>query len=167
MVFEEWWEVWAMDGEWRASSGANRCEEATFLQIEKVTKLKAERGMSRWLLYRRRIWPWQGNFCWNGVWRRDWWNGIGVGGVKRRSSNESAWGLRFSYIFNRSFELAFTRDTMENPKDTINWYIETVWRCLMHLCEQSLRSHMTFSHMRNPTWRFYPSHHLVWIMGRD
>jgi hypothetical protein len=28
---------------------ANRREEATFLQIEKVTKLKAERGMSRWL----------------------------------------------------------------------------------------------------------------------
>ncbi len=50
-----------------------------------------------------------------GLVKRDgrWWS-------ERRSSNESASGLRFSYIFNRSFELAFTGDTMENPKDTIN-----------------------------------------------
>ena len=27
----------------------NKCEEATFLQIEKVTKLKTERGTLHWL----------------------------------------------------------------------------------------------------------------------
>ena len=36
---------WRVAGKLRA----NRREEATFLQIEKVTKLKAERGTSRWL----------------------------------------------------------------------------------------------------------------------
>jgi hypothetical protein len=35
VVFEEWWEVWAMDGEWRQAPGES---------CKKVTKLKAERG---------------------------------------------------------------------------------------------------------------------------
>jgi hypothetical protein len=46
----------------------------------------------------------------------------------------------------------------------------------LDVCEQSLRSHMTFSHMRNPTRWFYPSSHfglnygswlnlLIWWVG--
>jgi hypothetical protein len=37
----------------------------------------------------------------------------------------------------------------------------------LDMCEQSLRSHMTFSHMRNRTLQFYPSRHFVWITGHD
>ena len=40
-----------LDDGWRVAGKlrTNRCEEATLLQIEKVTKLKTERGTSRWL----------------------------------------------------------------------------------------------------------------------
>jgi hypothetical protein len=58
---------WRVAGKLQAN---NRCEDVTFLQIEKLQNwtLKGERRVG----YRRWIWPPQGNFCWNGVWRRDW-----------------------------------------------------------------------------------------------
>jgi hypothetical protein len=86
----------------------NWCEEATFLQIEKVTKLKAERGTLCWLQTSNLTPASQLLLEWSvekGLVKRDgrWWS-------ERWSSTESVWGLRFSYIFNRSFELAFTHD---------------------------------------------------------
>jgi hypothetical protein len=51
-----------------------------FLQIEKVTELKAERGMQCWL-QTSNLTPTRKLF-WNGVWRRDWSNGMGVGKVR-------------------------------------------------------------------------------------
>jgi hypothetical protein len=114
VVFEEWWEVWAMDGEWRASSGWIDVRGWLFLFIEKVTKLKAERGTSS-LLQTSNLTPArQLSLEWSvekGLVKRDgrWWS-------QRWSSNESVWGLRFSYIFNRSFELVFMHDYYGKPK---------------------------------------------------
>jgi hypothetical protein len=67
---------------------ANRCEEATFLQIEKVTKLKTERGTSRWLQTSNSTPARQLSLEWSvekGLVKRDkrWWS-------ERRSSNVSA-----------------------------------------------------------------------------
>ena len=60
---------------------ANRCEEATFLQIEKVTKLKTERGTSRWLQTSNLTPARQLSLEWSvekGLVKRE-----GVGGVKK------------------------------------------------------------------------------------
>jgi hypothetical protein len=84
------------------------------LQIEKFTKLKVERGTSRWLQTSNSTPARQFSLEWNvekGFVKRDgcWWS-------ERQSSNQSQWGLRFSYVFNRSFELAFTRAYHGKPK---------------------------------------------------
>ncbi len=113
-----WRVVGGLDDGWRVAGKlrANRCEEATFLQIEKVTKLKAERGTSRWLQTSNLTPARQLSLEWSvekGLVKQDgrWWS-------ERWSSNESAWGLRFSYIYNRSFELAFTRDLVWKTQKT-------------------------------------------------
>jgi hypothetical protein len=95
---------WRVAGKLRT----NPCEEATFLRIEKVTKLKANRGTSNLTPTRQLSLEWSVE---KGLVKRDgrWWS-------ERRSSNESAGGLRFSYFFNRSFELEFTRDYYGKPK---------------------------------------------------
>jgi hypothetical protein len=36
VVFEEWWEVWAMDGEWRASSGRIDVRRQLFCKFKKL-----------------------------------------------------------------------------------------------------------------------------------
>jgi hypothetical protein len=113
--------VGGLDDGWRVAGKirTNRCDGAAFCKIEKNTKLKTERGSSRWLQMLNLTPARQLSLEWSvekGLMKQDgrWWS-------ERRSSNQSPWGLRFSYIFNRSFELEFTRDySMENPKDTIN-----------------------------------------------
>jgi hypothetical protein len=79
-----------LDDGWQVAGKlqSNQCEEATFLQIEKVTKLKTERGTSHWLQTlnltpaRQLLLEWsaeKGLVKWDGRW----WS-------ERRSSNESA-----------------------------------------------------------------------------
>jgi hypothetical protein len=97
---------------------ANRCEEATFLQIEKVTKLKTEKGMLCWLQTLNLIPTRKHSLEWSvekvlvkrdGRWRSE-----------RRSSNQSPWGLRFSYILTGLLNPRLRSIIMENPKDTLN-----------------------------------------------
>ena len=118
------------DGVWRVVGGlgdgwrvagklrANRCKGAAFSKIEKVTKLKTERGTSCWLQTSNSTPARQFLLecsMEKGLVKRDgrWWS-------ERQLSNESAWGLRFSYIFNRNLNSRLRLITMENPKDTIN-----------------------------------------------
>ena len=78
-----------LDDGWRVAGKlrTNRCEEATFLHIEKVTKMKAVRGTSCWLQTsnltpaRQLLLEWSAE---KGLVKRDgrWWS-------ERRSSNES------------------------------------------------------------------------------
>ena len=115
---------------WRVADKirANRCEEAAFLQIEKVTKSKAKRGTSRWLQMLNLTPARQLSLEWSvekGLVKRDgrWWS-------ERRSSNQSPWGLRFSYIFTGLLNSRLRMISMENPKDTINSYNFFIcWKC--------------------------------------
>ena len=70
VVLEEW--MGGPNVGWQVADKirANQCEGAAFCKIEKVTKLKAERGTLRWL---QTLNPTPARqLRWNGVWRRDW-----------------------------------------------------------------------------------------------
>jgi hypothetical protein len=109
-----------LDDGWRVAGKlrTNRCEEATFLQIEKLQswRLKGERRVG----CRRQIRPPQGNFRWNGVRRRDWWNGMGVGGVKGGHRIKVCEALDLVTFLTGLLNSRLCVITMENPKDTIN-----------------------------------------------
>jgi hypothetical protein len=104
-----------LDDGWRVADKlrANRCEGAAFCKIEKVTKLKTERGTSRWLQTSNLTPARQLLLEW----------GMGVGGVKGDHRIKVREALDLVTFLTGLLNSHLRVITMENPKDTINLYV--------------------------------------------
>jgi hypothetical protein len=121
VVLEEW--VGGRNVGWQVEDKiqANQCEGGKlFAKLKKLQnwRLKGERLVG----YRCWIRPPQGNFCWNGVWRKNWWNRVGVGGVKGGHQIKVRKALDLVTFLTGLLNSRWRVIIMQNQKDTLNSY---------------------------------------------